>query len=71
MDLVHCDGSDSTIKSQTYCDIPITTLMATPFNMVWGSSISAVVIAYNQYGDSLTSILGNGAIILTNPDAPT
>ena len=45
--------------------------MASPFNMVWGSSISAVVIAYNQYGDSLTSLVGNGAVILTNPDAPT
>lgn len=45
--------------------------MATPFNLVWGSSISAVVIAYNEYGNSLTSLVGNGAVILTNPDAPT
>lgn len=44
--------------------------MSSPFNMVWGSSISAVVVAYNQYGNSLTSFLGNGAVILTNPDAP-
>lgn len=44
--------------------------MSSPFNMVWGSSISAVVVAINQYGNSLTSFLGNGAVILTNPDAP-
>lgn len=38
--------------------------------MVWGSSIYAKVIAFNNYGDSATSIVGNGAVILTNPDAP-
>ena len=45
--------------------------MSSPFNHVWGSSISVVVTAYNQYGPSFTSELGNGAVILTNPDAPT
>jgi hypothetical protein len=28
-------------------------------------------MAINSYGDSEVSIAGNGAIILTNPDAPT
>lgn len=28
------------------------------------------MIAYNLYGDSDESEVGNGAIILTNPDAP-
>jgi hypothetical protein len=28
------------------------------------------VTAVNVYGDSITSIEGNGAIIITNPDAP-
>jgi len=45
--------------------------MSSPFNCVWGSSISATVTAFNQYGASYTSDLGNGAVILTNPDAPT
>jgi len=45
--------------------------MSSPFNWVWGSSISATVTAFNQYGASYTSDLGNGAVILTNPDAPT
>jgi len=38
--------------------------------MVWGSSIYAKVIASNVYGASATSNVGNGAVILTNPDAP-
>jgi len=54
----------------TECSVPISVLMSSPFNHVWGSSISAVVTAYNQYGASFTSDLGNGAVILTNPDAP-
>jgi hypothetical protein len=36
----------------------------------WGSSIYAKVIAYNYYGYSNESQLGNGAVILTYPDAP-
>ncbi len=38
--------------------------------MSWGSSIYAKVTAFNLYGSSLESESGNGAIILTNPDAP-
>jgi len=36
----------------------------------WGSSIYAKVIAINYYGASVESDAGNGAIILTYPDAP-
>jgi hypothetical protein len=36
----------------------------------WGSSIYAKVTAINLYGNSIESLEGNGAIILTNPDAP-
>lgn len=38
--------------------------------MPWGSSIYAKVIAINYYGASVESDAGNGAIILTYPDAP-
>jgi hypothetical protein len=38
--------------------------------LVWGSSVFASVTATNAYGSSLPSIGGNGAIILTVPDAP-
>lgn len=38
--------------------------------MGWGSSVSATVVAYNAYGNSLNSTQGNGAVIITNPDSP-
>ena len=38
--------------------------------MDWGSSVHAKVVAYNVYGDSDESPVGNGAIILTSPDPP-
>jgi hypothetical protein len=50
--------------------VQVSTLINTPFNIEWGSSIYAKVIATNQYGDSEISDVGNGAIIITYPDAP-
>jgi hypothetical protein len=50
--------------------VPASSLLAAPFNIVWGSSIFAKVYATNIYGNSIESSGGNGAIILTNPDAP-
>jgi hypothetical protein len=47
-----------------------TDLVIAPFNLPWGSSIYATITAANIVGDSLASEPGNGAIILTNPDAP-
>jgi hypothetical protein len=45
-------------------------LTSTPFSLPWGSSIFAKIQANNTYGLSGISPGGNGAIILTNPDAP-
>ena len=60
-----------TVISDTQCAVPKLSLRSAPFNLPWGSSIYVKVIAYNNYGDSLESSVGNGAIIiLTNPDAP-
>lgn len=50
--------------------MPIATLRSDTFNLPWGSSIYAQVIAVNIVGDSLVSDTGNGATILTTPDAP-
>jgi hypothetical protein len=44
--------------------------MLSPYYFTWGASIFAKVIATNKYGDSLESDIGNGAILMTNPDAP-
>jgi len=41
-----------------------------PFNLTWGQSIYVQVIAINVYGQSLPSVVGSGAIIITSPDSP-
>ena len=38
--------------------------------MPWGSSVFAKVIAINAVNPSVNSLPGNGAFIITNPDAP-
>lgn len=55
---------------QTYCTIPISTLIVAPFSLAWGVSVYATVTAVNVYGSSTVSSSGNGAIILTVPSAP-
>jgi hypothetical protein len=52
------------------CTIPVSIFRASPYDLPWGSSIFAKVIATNIYGDSLESLEGNGAVITTTPDAP-
>jgi hypothetical protein len=66
----NCDGTNSAVISSTSCTVPISSITSTPFLLVWGSSVFASVTATNAYGSSLPSIGGNGAIILTVPDAP-
>lgn len=56
--------------SEEECEVPILTLKAEPYLLAWGSSVYARVLATNNLGDSLVSDAGNGAIILTYPDAP-
>ena len=46
-------------------------LRGAPFNLDWGSSISAKVTAINIVGEGPTSLVGNNAVITTNPDEPT
>lgn len=46
-------------------------MKSAPFSHAWGSSISVYIVATNAYGDSAPSARGNGAIIITKPDAPT
>ena len=54
----------------TTCTIPITTLMATPFNLKWSDPVVAKVFARNSVGESAESVQGEGAFIMTVPDAP-
>jgi len=50
--------------------VPIAKLIVEPYNLPWGSNIHATVSAINIIGASEHSDAGNGAIILTHPDAP-
>jgi hypothetical protein len=52
------------------CSVPALTLVDS-FGLSWGSEVFANVIATNIYGDSDQSADGNGAVIVTSPDAPT
>jgi hypothetical protein len=70
LDLTNCDGSDAAIMSTTSCLVPISELRGGTFTLSWGTHVNAKVIATNAYGDSLESAVGNGAKIITYPDAP-
>lgn len=51
--------------------MPITSLVAEPFLLERGDSVFAVVVATNPIGgDSVQSEAGNGATIISAPDAP-
>lgn len=44
--------------------------MNEPWLLTWGTHVWATVQAHNAYGSSLTSEAGNGALLVTVPDAP-
>ena len=69
-DLTNCDGSLSSIKTAKQCTIPASRFLLAPFNHIWGASIYVKIIAVNYYGESAPSALGNGGILMTNPDSP-
>jgi hypothetical protein len=53
------------------CIINLTTLTASPFNLVQNETISVKIIATNNYGDSANSTVGTGGAIILVPSAPT
>jgi hypothetical protein len=65
-----CDGTNPAIRDAETCTIQVPTLRLAPFSLPWGSSVWSKIIAYNFYGDSDISEPGNGAVIITYPDAP-
>lgn len=70
LELTDCDGSQNIFIAQTKCSIPVSVLRGSPFNLPWGASVYATVVATNVYGDSGVSSAGNGAVLMTYPDAP-
>jgi hypothetical protein len=67
---VNCDGSNTLIRTQKACFIPVDVFKQEPYNHPWGASIYARLFATNIKGDSLVSDPGNGCVIIYSPDAP-
>lgn len=65
-----CDGSDATIFAALTCTVPIATLAAAPYSLVYQDSVKVKVIATNVKGSSIEGLEGNGALIIQAPDAP-
>lgn len=59
----YCNGALASVVSATQCIIPLSTLIAEPFNLVLGDSIDFKITATNQYGTSGYSTIGGGAFI--------
>lgn len=76
-DTTDCDGSDSTIMSNEYCEIPLATLQDGAFTgLSQGDLIVATVTATNAFGTSTVSAANTaGALVETVPhqhgSAPT
>jgi hypothetical protein len=70
-DFTFCDGSQASIIAALSCEVPIATLIGSVYNLSYGSSVAATVVAYNSYGNSLNSTQGAGAVLITYPSAPT
>ncbi len=66
----NCNGSNQLVVATSSCVIPASVLNAPQFSLPWGSSVYVKVIAANVYGSSVESLPGNGATIITLPDAP-
>ena len=67
VDEANCEMSASLENS---CTIPEGVLRAAPYDLGYGSSVFAKVIAINSYGNSAESEEGNGAVIITAPSEP-
>ena len=53
---VYCNGfTSSAVLTNSYCLVPMSVLIASPYNLVRGALIKAKVMAHNEYGDSLFS----------------
>jgi hypothetical protein len=67
LDFTYCDGSTAAISLAKECIIPAGVFISPYYGLNWGSSIYVKVIAYNSYGNSLYSDVGNGAVLMTIP----
>jgi hypothetical protein len=54
-----CDGTKPTIISTRYCDVEMTTFLASTFNLVEGDHIGVIVEALNVIDYSVPSIVNS------------
>lgn len=69
-DTASCNGYTVEALQQHKCYVPISTLRGSPWLLEWGSHVFAKVQAKTLVGDSPWSAVGNGAEIVSVPDAP-
>ena len=67
----YCDGTQLSVITNTSCTVSSSIFNGSPYFIQWGNSIYAIVAATNIYGTSSFSPIGNGAVIITVPGAPT
>jgi hypothetical protein len=54
----------------TTCNVPLSVLIASPWNLIYNDGIYVQIIATNFYGSSANSFTGNGALMVLVPYAP-
>ena len=50
---VDCDGTSADVVANRQCTIQLTTLRASPYNLVKDDSVKVKVVSVNVYGDSV------------------
>jgi hypothetical protein len=68
--LAECDGADATIMTNLYCDVSMSTLVASPFLLSEGDAIVAIVKAENIVGWGTEYSEPNTGIAVTVQEAP-
>lgn len=71
-DSTNCDGSSTTVKTNLYCIIPMSTLTAAPYSYAFDELVLVTVTATNSYGDGPASDINtSGAKIRSVPSTMT
>ena len=65
--MVHCDGTQASIVASLYCEVPLTVLRASPYDLNYAEQIIAKVSATNANGEGPVSDPAGVATIQTEP----
>lgn len=64
---MHCDGTQASILTGLACEVPLTVLRASPYNLVYADLVIAKVSATNDVGEGPVSDPAGDATIQTEP----